>query len=181
MIENTAYVVSQSNSTLDFRKLMDEQKIILLRLSLKDLGEDAVRFLGTILMAELKNALLSRADKEISEREFFSVCADEWELYVTADFKDMLTRGRKYGLGATIANQSLSQLRDVDKELEGITQQINIHVTFRVGAYDADILAPYYAREPKPEYKEQEKKLPVSNPFYRLLSGHTHTNPMINW
>src|SRR6266700_4346744 len=39
MIENTAYVVSQSNTTLDFRKLMDEQKIILLRLSLKDLGE----------------------------------------------------------------------------------------------------------------------------------------------
>src|SRR5260221_4277645 len=134
MIENTAYVVSQANTTLDFRTLMDENKIILLRLSLKDLGEDAVRFLGTLLMAELKNALLSRADKEISEREFFSVCADEWQLYLTSDFKDMLTRGRKYGLGATIANQSLSRLRDVDKELEGLTPPINIHGTIPDGA-----------------------------------------------
>jgi hypothetical protein len=176
-IPYTSYAITQDTTTVPFRELMDQNKIVLLRMSREMLGKDTVRFLGTFLMSELKNALFSRADVTKQERTFFSLVADEWQLYITPDFDDLLTRGRKYGCGAMVLNQTLFQL---SRELQAITEQLNIHVTFRVGVNDAERQATLYYRDPQPEMREQEKKTPVSTPFDRLVSGHTHTNEVVN-
>src|SRR5207248_1120936 len=110
MVAKVLYAVSQGKTTIDFRKMIDEKKIILLKLSAQEIGETAARFLGAFLLAELKNALFSRADVPAASRSFFSLVADEWQLYLTADFKDILTRGRKYATKPATANQTLSQL-----------------------------------------------------------------------
>jgi len=180
-MKQVAYAVSQSN-TLNLRKLIDERKIILLRLSLQDLGEDAVRVLGTFLMAELKNALFSRIDVDVSQRNFVSLIADEAQLYVNADFYEILTRGRKYGIGPSLATQTLTRL---DPELRGILDQLNIHVSFRVGTDDASKLAHYYAPKPKKEYEKkevkQEKKAPGTHPVNWLVSGgRSHSSEAVN-
>src|SRR2546421_3497663 len=108
-------------------------------------------------MAELKNALFSRGDLHPSDRAFFSCVFDEWQLYITADFKDILTRGRKYGVGVSAANQAFSQLDEIDTALQGITKQVNTHVTFAINEKDAAILAPYYAKDPPLTTRREEE------------------------
>src|SRR5439155_21372555 len=121
-----------------------------------------------------------------SERPFFSLIADEWQLYLTPDFKDILTRGGKYGIAASVANQTLSQLDEVDravginKALRGITEQVNTLVTFRVNEEDAATRAAYYAKDPPPGETRQEPVFVVTPNPLEHLRRHRHRNNQVN-
>lgn len=177
MTEAVSYPISQYTNTVDFRELMEQKKIILLRLSVQELGKDTVRFLGMFLMEALKAALFSRADVDKEERVFFSFIADEWQLYTTPDFEEILTRGRKYGIGAMVLNQTLAQL---PRELKAITQQLNMHVTFRVGVDDAETRAPLYARDPQPEVRLENIRIISPTPVDTIIFHRPHVNMRVN-
>src|SRR3990167_7944000 len=79
-------IIGQSTSTLDFRKAMDEGKIVFLKLAKGLLGEEDSNFLGLILVPKVLQAALSRQDIPKEQRRPFYLYVDEFQNFATPDF-----------------------------------------------------------------------------------------------
>ena len=55
-------VVLQQNSVFNFRKIMDEKKILLVNLSKGRLGDINANLIGLVLVGKIQMAALSRVD-----------------------------------------------------------------------------------------------------------------------
>ncbi len=65
-------IIGQSQSAFDFRKVMDEGKILLINLAKGKIGEENSNFLGLILVPKILIAAMSRTDiPEEKRRDFF--------------------------------------------------------------------------------------------------------------
>src|SRR3989344_3389123 len=98
-------IIGQSNSAFDFRKVMDEGKILLINLAKGKIGEENSQFLGLILVPKILVAAMSRADVPKEQRRDFFLYVDEFQNFATPDFAVILSEARKYRLGLTVANQ----------------------------------------------------------------------------
>jgi hypothetical protein len=68
-------IIGQPHSSFDFRKVMDEGKILLINLSKGKTGEVNAKLLGLIIVSKIQMAALSRADiPEEKRKRFLSVC-----------------------------------------------------------------------------------------------------------
>jgi hypothetical protein len=91
-----AKIVSQSASTLDFRRLMDEGKILLVNLSPQ--LEEASRLLAALIIGRLLMAAFSRSDTPENRRRPFMIYCDEFQRFATSDFATLLAEARKFKL-----------------------------------------------------------------------------------
>jgi Type IV secretion-system coupling protein DNA-binding domain len=132
-------IVGQRKSGLDFRKMMDEGKILVANLAKGKIGEDNCSLLGAMLVTKIQLAALSRADMVEKNRRAFYLYVDEFHNFVTLSFADILAESRKYGLNMVLAHQHLLQL---DEKLRAaILGNAGTLISFRVGVEDAEILA----------------------------------------
>jgi type IV secretory pathway TraG/TraD family ATPase VirD4 len=132
-------IVGQHQSALDFRKIMDEGKILIVNLSKGQIGEDNCSLLGAMLVTKLQLAALSRADVPEAIRRPFYLFVDEFHNFVTLSFADILAESRKYGLALVLAHQQLAQIDD--KLRAAILGNTGTIISFRVGVEDAKLLA----------------------------------------
>lgn len=123
--------------TLNLRKVLDDQKILLVNLSKGLLGEAASSLVGAFIIARLQNVALSRVDSQ--KRLPYYLYLDEFQNYTTDNIKDILTEARKYGLSITFAHQYLKQIPD--EILSAVINTAGTLASFRVGFQDALILA----------------------------------------
>lgn len=131
-------IIGQSESSLDFRKAMDEGKIVFLKLAKGLLGEEDANFLGLVLAPKILQAALSRQDIPKEERKPFYFYVDEFQNFATPDFAQMLSEARKYNLSLILANQFVSQL---DEEVrDAIFGNVGTLMSYRVGVQDAGVL-----------------------------------------
>lgn len=131
-------IIGQSKSSLDFRKAMDEGKIVFLKLAKGLLGEEDANFLGLILAPKILQAALSRQDTPKEKRRPFYFYVDEFQNFATPDFAQMLSEARKYNLSLILANQFVSQL---DEEVrDAIFGNVGTLMSYRVGVQDASVL-----------------------------------------
>ncbi len=131
-------IIAQQESTLDFRKIMDEKKILLVNLSKGKIGEINSHLLGMIIVGKLLMAALSRTDIPEEERSDFYLYIDEFQNFTTDSISQILAEARKYRLCLTIAHQYIGQLSDdISKAVFGNVGSMS---AFRVGAEDADFL-----------------------------------------
>lgn len=120
---------------IDFKNLVDEGKVLFVKLPLGIIGKDNAFLLGSMLLSKLHLAALGR--QNTSNRLPFFLYLDEFHNFITPSITDMLSGIRKYGLGLILAHQDLSQLsRDAELH-EGIMANANIRVVFRVGESDS--------------------------------------------
>ncbi len=138
-------IVTQPQSTFDIRNLMDTGKILLVNLSKGKIGEDTASLLGSLLVASINTAALSRADMPEEERQDFSLYLDEFHTFTTLSLVTMLAELRKYHVGLVLAHQYLAQLDPSTRE--ALVGTIGSTVCFRVGASDAEILAHEFSPE----------------------------------
>jgi hypothetical protein len=131
-------MLSAPKSTIDFRQIMDEGKILLIKLDKGNL-KDAADLLGSLLLSKIQMAAFSRGDIPRSQRSHFFLYIDEFQNYATKNFIEMLSEARKYGLAVILAHQNLSQLPValVDSALTNCS----LHVYFRLSRIDAQLLA----------------------------------------
>jgi hypothetical protein len=128
-------IIGQSNSSLNFRKIMDEQKILIVRLNKGALGEENAQFLGLVLVPRILMAALSRTDMPEAERKDFYLYVDEFQNFATPDFATILSEARKYRLSLIMANQFVSQ---IEQEIrDAIFGNVGTIMCYRVGADDA--------------------------------------------
>ncbi|NCN87695.1 MAG: DUF87 domain-containing protein [Candidatus Pacebacteria bacterium] len=131
-------IIGQADSAFNFRKAMDEKKVILCNLSKGILGEEDAKFLGLILVPKVLTAAMSRQDIPMNQREDFFLYVDEFQNYATDDFAVILSEARKYRLSLIVANQYVGQ---IDEEIKNaIFGNVGTMVSFRVGVTDANFL-----------------------------------------
>jgi type IV secretory pathway VirB4 component len=83
-------------------------------LSKGKIGEDESSFFGSLIIAEIQLAALSRAlIPEESRRDFF-LYVDEFQNFATATFAELVSEARKYHLATILAHQSISQIENRD-------------------------------------------------------------------
>lgn len=143
-------IIGQSESVINFRKVMDEGKILIVNLNKGRLGEENSNFLGLILVPRILMAALSRADIPEAQRRPFYLYVDEFQNFATADFATILSEARKYKLNLTVANQFIGQMEEEVKN--AIFGNVGTVMTFRTGVSDAN----YLQHEFSPTFNEAD-------------------------
>jgi len=143
-------IIGQSESAFDFRKVMDEGKILLINLAKGRIGEENSQFLGLILVPKLLIAAMSRQDIPEEERKPFYLYVDEFQNFATPDFAQILSEARKFGLSLTVANQFIGQMEEEVKN--AIFGNVGTLISFRVGVTDAN----YLQHEYQPTFSETD-------------------------
>jgi type IV secretory pathway TraG/TraD family ATPase VirD4 len=144
MIRN---IIGQSRSSFDFREIMDNQKILLVKLSKGLVGEINANLLGLIIVSKLQMTALARASMEESQRKDFYLYIDEFQNFVTNSVATILSEARKYRLCLIMAHQYLNQLVDIQGKAEVRDAVLgNVGTTFvaRIGPEDTEILQKIY-------------------------------------
>ncbi len=106
-------VVAQQQSVLNFRKIMDEKKILLVNLSKGRLGDINSNLIGLLLVGKITMAALSRVDivGKAPVNDFY-LYIDEFQNITTDSISTILSEARKYRLSLTVAHQYIEQLEE---------------------------------------------------------------------
>jgi hypothetical protein len=143
-------IIGQSKSAFDFRKVMDEGKILLVNLSKGKLGEENSTFLGLLVVPKILAAAMSRVDTPQDKRREFFLYVDEFQNFATPDFATILSEARKYKLSLTVANQFIGQM---DEEVKNaVFGNVGTQMVLRTGVTDASFLQ----REFQPYFNETD-------------------------
>lgn len=133
-------MLSAKKSTIDFRKIMDEEKTILINLAKGVLRTNSF-LLGALFVAKIQMAAMSRVDLPPSERKPFYFYVDEFQNYATLSFAEIMSEARKYGLSLILAHQSLVQL---DQQLRDIILgNAKNFIVYRCDRQDAELIIKY--------------------------------------
>jgi hypothetical protein len=134
-------IIGQPTSSFDLRTVMDERKILIINLSKGQVGEGNANLLGSMLITKIYLAAMSRADQpdeELQKLPNFYLYVDEFQSFANKSFADILSEARKYKLNLTIAHQYIEQMEEEVRA--AVFGNVGTMVTFRVGAYDAEVL-----------------------------------------
>ncbi len=131
-------MVAQHANTLDFASIMNEGKILLVRLAQGAIGEENAALLGTLFVAKIHQLALSRQSLAEADRRPFYLVMDEFQHFVTPSMATLLTGARKYRVGLVLAHQELRQLWNQDRDVAGaVLANAATRICFRVGDDDA--------------------------------------------
>lgn len=133
-------IVGQPQSSFDLRKCMDERKIVLVNLSIGQVGESNANLLGSMLTTKIFLAGMSRASlskAELAAVPNFYLYIDEFQNLANESFADILSQSRKYKLNLTLAHQYIEQMPETVRA--AVFGNVGTMITFRVGATDAEI------------------------------------------
>ncbi len=175
-------IVGQGTSAFNFRKVMDEQKILLVNLSKGKVGEINAKLIGLILVSKLQMAALSRADTPEADRKDFYLYVDEFQNFITDAFSSILSEARKYRLNLIVAHQYLGQLEQAagaqgagSKDLrDAVFGNAGSMVSFRIGAEDAEAMAKEFA----PTFGEFDLvNVDRYNAYVKLMINGTASKP----
>jgi hypothetical protein len=159
-------IFGQSKTKMNFRKMMDEGKIILINLSKGKVGEDNMAMIGSFIASKIQIDAMSRADIDESQRRDFYLYIDEFQNFATESFATILSEARKYKLALIMANQYISQIDELVRN--AIFGNVGTIVCNRIGKDDAEIMS------------QQFKGMASTNDFLSLPNRRCYTKLMIN-
>ncbi len=165
-------VVLQQNSVFNFRKIMDEKKILLVNLSKGRLGDINANLIGLVLVGKIQMAALSRVDMFGKPMNDFYLYIDEFQNVTTDSIASILSEARKYRLSLNIAHQYITQLEENIKN--AVFGNVGSMAVFRVGVEDATFLEPKF----KPQFSSSDiTKLDNFNAYISMLVNGQPTKP----
>ena len=167
-------IVLQQKSVLDFRKIMDEKKILLVNLSKGRLGDINANLIGLVLVGKITMAALSRVDMFGSAQKpnDFYLYIDEFQNATTPSIATILSEARKYRLSLTVAHQYIAQLSEEIKN--AVFGNVGSMAVFRVGPEDAEALDNKFA----PTFSAQDiTRLDNYNAYVNMLVNGQPTKP----
>ena len=164
--------------TIDFREIIDEKRILIVRPVKGEMGGADAKLLGRLITKFIFQAALSRSDMPREERTPHYFFLDEFQNFVCRDAPEMLAESRKYGLHVTLAHQTLSQLVDNGSHsmLNSILGNCANRYVFRVGLEEAKVLEPAFL----PAFDAYTMcQLPNHHVLARTLAGNRPTPPYV--
>jgi hypothetical protein len=161
-------VIGNAHSSFDMGKILDGG-VLLCRLPKGILGEETSRILGSLIVAQVWQAAIARANIPEDERKDASLYVDECQNFLTlpGSVGDMLAEARGFRLGLVLAHQDLAQLpKDV---AAAVSANARSKLYFNVDPADARELS----RHTKPELDEHDlAHLDIYTAAARLLVGN---------
>ncbi len=131
-------ILTQRKNRINFKELLDNGKILLVRLSRGQGFEQAAHFLSALIITRIQQEAMSRGEMPAAQRRPFYLYVDEFQTYTVTSFETILAESAKYRLSVTMANQTFQTL---PASLKGaILGNVGTVVAFRVGSEDAAVI-----------------------------------------
>jgi energy-coupling factor transporter ATP-binding protein EcfA2 len=161
-------------STLNFRKIMDEKKILLVRFDKGQIGFGNLHLVGNLFFSLFVNDIMGRSELRREDRTNFFVFVDEFQNFLNQHISDALAEVRKYNISLTLANQSLGQLSD--NVYQSLLGNVGNTIFFRPGNNDYEKIKHFL----EPDFDRSEVlKLPNFNCFVKLLINNIPSEPFV--
>jgi hypothetical protein len=134
-------IIGQAQPRFDLRRVFTERKVLLVNLAAGQLGPEASALLGSLVIAQLWQAILGRSAMPPERRSPVMVVLDEFQTYLhlPVDLSDALAQARGLGAGFTLAHQFLHQLDPAMRA--SVLANAQSRVAFRLPADDARLVA----------------------------------------
>lgn len=142
-------IVAQSKSSINIRRIMDDQKIFIINLSKGRVGEDAMRLLGGMLITKVQMSAMERVNMPEKDRNDFYLYVDEFQNFAVESFASILSEARKYRLNLIMAHQYIAQLSEEVRD--AVFGNVGTIIAFRVGSPDAVFLESEFMPRFTPE------------------------------
>jgi energy-coupling factor transporter ATP-binding protein EcfA2 len=139
-------IIGQPKSSLNFRRIMDERKILIINLSKGRMGESNANLIGSMLITKIYLAAMSRANITEGERRVappFYFYVDEFQSFANESFANILSEARKYKLSLTIAHQYVEQMSEEVRA--AVFGNVGTVISFRIGPFDAEIFEKMFS------------------------------------
>jgi hypothetical protein len=115
--ERIALMFSQKTKTINFQKVLEEGKSLLVNLSQRaTIEEDEQKLIGSFIINELATAAFNREKKKGTLSPYF-LFIDEFETFATPDIPKILSGANKFRLHLVLAHQYLEQIAEENKKL----------------------------------------------------------------
>jgi len=137
-------LLGRREGCLDIRRVMDEGGWLLVNCARGQL-RDASHLVGSLVVAQIQAAALSRADQPEAERVPFTLIVDEFQSFAPDDFETILSESRKYGLRLVVAHQYLGQLNATLQR--ALFANAATQILFAISPQDAAVLARQFGGE----------------------------------
>ncbi len=170
-----AITSSPAQQSLDLRRVMDEQKILIVNLSRGRLGPDNSTLLGSLLLTAIEQAAMTRADMPEADRRDHFLYLDEFQSLTTPSTSIMLSESRKYRLCLTLSHQLTRQLDPAT--YQSVIGNCGTLLSFRLGMEDAELLAPAMSKHPGQLLPADLCNLPNFTAYARLLIDGEPSRP----
>lgn len=133
-------ILSQADSDLNFFDVIQNKKILLVRIPKGEIGEDTSHLLGSLIVSQLQLAVMRRASLPKEARDPYYLYVDEFQNFTTSAFEKILSEARKYNLCLTLAHQYISQVPENIKN--AILANVGTILIFQSYPADAALLRP---------------------------------------
>ena len=135
-------IFASPENRLDFRDVMDGQKILLVKLPKGKLQEEIMWFLGAMFVTKIYQTAMGRQWLSKKERTPFFLYVDEFQNFATDTFNEILSEARKYGLSLCVAHQFIRQIpANISNSLFG---NVWTKVSFRISSDDAEYMKQHF-------------------------------------
>lgn len=128
-------MLSQPESKINLRSIMDESKVLLVDLS--GLGADVRNTLGCFMLSLLQIAAMGRLKGVTVDPAPFHIYCDEAHHFLTKSIDDLIAEARKYNVSLTLAHQFMSQF---ESRKVGALSSVAATIIFGVDERDAEYL-----------------------------------------
>src|SRR5207253_3674751 len=141
-------IVGQAKSTVDFRQLINERKIVIINLSAFDVGEDVAALIGGTLLNLAARAISAQSTLSPEARQPVTLIVDEFHTLPGADYEQVFGELAKYGANMILATQTLARLdrlTDAQRMRDlraAVFSNLDGLFAFHTSAEDAAYLAP---------------------------------------
>lgn len=140
-------ILGGESNTVDIDATVRANGLLIVSLPESVVGRSTAEFVGSLVMLQMKNALLRRVPGRCDP---FFVYLDEFQKFAGVGFEDLLAEARKFGVGLIMAHQNIEQIHSFSARtgtrskalINSILGNVGTIVSFPVGVHDAEILAP---------------------------------------
>lgn len=136
--ERLRRIFCAGKSSFDLREIMDDGKILLVKLNKGQLGNNGL-LIGALLLSIIQSAAMGRGDIDEEDRKMWYLYIDEFQNFATESFTGIIDEARKYKLSLTLAHQNMGQV-----ESQGLRRSLTncgTQIYFRMSRPDAELLA----------------------------------------
>ena len=160
---------------IDMSDVVDRRKILLVPLSKGIVGTETAQLLGSLVVAQLVNAVFARAALPAAQRRPAYIYLDEFQevMRLASDIPDALAQARGLGVGFVLANQYIHQLPDTAKR--AVFGTVRSAVVFALQDYDD---ARALERRFAPLTASELMRLPAYEIAAQLSEANTSARPV---
>jgi len=133
-------ISARKPSAINFPSLIDESKILIVKLDKGKVGSTNVGLMGFFILNRIVMTAMSQGGLPYEKRKRFTLIVDEFQNFTSPTLGMALSEVRKYKLQMALANQTISQLNE--QVAAGVLGNVGSRINFRLSPRDAEQLAP---------------------------------------